>query len=62
MNVIEALNSRTSIRAFKSDPVSRETIFKIMEAAIRSPSWANTQPWEIYVAAGEALGRPPARL
>lgn len=57
MNVIEALNSRTSIRAFRPDPVSRETILKIMEAAIRSPSWANTQPWEIYVAAGEALKR-----
>jgi nitroreductase len=57
MNVIEALNSRTSIRAFKPDPVSRETILKILQAATRSPSWANTQPWEIYVAAGEALNR-----
>ena len=57
MNVIEALNSRTSIRAFKSDPVGRETILKILEAATRSPSWANTQPWEVYVAAGEALNR-----
>ena len=57
MNVVEALNSRTSIRAFKPDPVSRETILKILEAATRSPSWANTQPWEIYVAAGEALNR-----
>ena len=57
MNVIEALDSRTSIRAFRPDPVSRETILKITGAAIRSPSWANTQPWEIYVAAGEALNR-----
>jgi nitroreductase len=57
MNVVEALNSRTSIRAFKPDPASRETILKILEAAMRSPSWANTQPWEIYVAAGEASER-----
>ena len=57
MNVIEALNSRTSIRAFKPDPVRRETILKILEAATRSPSWANTQPWEVHVAAGEALER-----
>ncbi len=28
-----------------------------MEAALRAPSWANTQPWEIYVAGGEALER-----
>jgi len=57
MNVIEALESRTSIRAFKPDPVSRETILKILQAATRSPSWANTQPWEVFVAAGEALNR-----
>jgi nitroreductase len=57
MNVIEALGARTSIRAFKPDPVSRDAILKIMQAATRSPSWANTQPWEIFVAAGEALER-----
>jgi nitroreductase len=57
MNVIDALYTRTSIRAFKPDPIGRETIHKIMEAATRSPSWANTQPWEIYVAAGDALER-----
>ena len=28
-----------------------------MEAALRAPSWANTQPWEIYVAGGEVLNR-----
>jgi nitroreductase len=27
----------------------------IMEAANRTASWANTQPWEIFVAAGEPL-------
>ena len=62
MNVIEALESRTSIRAFKPDPVSRETILKILQAATRSPSWANTQPWEIYVAAGEALNTLQKRI
>ena len=57
MDVIEALKSRVSIRAFTPQPVSKETVLKIMEAATRAPSWANTQPWEIYVAAGEALER-----
>ncbi len=56
MNVIDALNARFTCRAFKSDPVSRETMVQILEAANRAPSWGNTQPWDIYVAAGEVLG------
>jgi nitroreductase len=57
MNVTDALNSRYSTRAFKPEPVDRETIQNILEAAIRAPSWANTQPWEIFVAGGEVLNR-----
>lgn len=57
MNVVEALAARMSIRAFKPDKVSKDTIDKILEAATRSPSWANTQPWEIYVASGDVLER-----
>jgi len=57
MDTIDALNSRYCCRAFKPDPVSKETVLKIIKAATRAPSWANTQPWEIYVAAGEVLER-----
>lgn len=55
MNVIDALNSRFTCRAFKADPVDKDTVTKIMEAANRTPSWGNTQPWDIYVAAGVVL-------
>ena len=57
MDVVEALNTRFTTRAFKSDPIDRRTLEKVLEAALRSPSWANTQPWEIYVAGGEVLNR-----
>ena len=57
MNTIDALHSRHTCRAFKPDPVKKETVLKVIEAATRAPSWANTQPWEIYVAAGEVLER-----
>jgi len=57
MDVVEALNTRFTCRAFKADPVDRSTLEKIMEAALRSPSWANTQPWEVYVAGGEVVNR-----
>ena len=55
MNVIDALNSRYTCRAFKQDPVAQDTVIKILEAANRTPSWGNTQPWNLYVAAGELL-------
>jgi len=57
MDVIDALNTRYTVRAFKPDPVERGTLEEVMEAALRSPSWANTQPWEIYVAGGDELNR-----
>jgi nitroreductase len=57
MDIIDALNSRFTVRAFKPDPIDRGTLEKLIEAALRAPSWANTQPWEVYVAGGEALDR-----
>ena len=57
MNVLDALNGRYTVRAFKSDPIDKNTLRKILEAALRAPSWANTQPWEIAVAGGEVLNR-----
>jgi len=55
MNVSEALKKRRSCRAFKPDPVDRDTLLAILNDALHSPSWANTQPWEIFVAGGETL-------
>jgi len=55
LDVIEAIITRKSIRGFKKDPVSKETIHKILDAAIRTPSGMNTQPWEFVVAAGKEL-------
>ncbi|MBI2836270.1 MAG: nitroreductase [Chloroflexi bacterium] len=55
MDIVEAVNARKSIRAFKLDPVPRAILEKIAESAIRAPSWGNTQPWDIVIAAGEKL-------
>jgi nitroreductase len=57
MDVTEALNNRHSVRAYLPDPISRDTLEEIFTAALRSPSWANTQPWEVYVAGGDILER-----
>jgi len=55
MNVTEALNSRHTCRFFTPEPLAQETVIRILEAANRTPSWANTQPWEIFVAGGAEL-------
>ena len=55
MRVDEAITSRRSVRAFKSDPVPRETVAHILEVASRAPSGTNIQPWYVHVLTGDAL-------
>jgi nitroreductase len=55
MNIYEALTARRSVRAYTDKPVEREKLLRILEAAARTPSWGNSQPWEVYVASGAAL-------
>lgn len=55
MDVGDALRARRTVRAFLDRPVPRETIEAILADALHTPSWANTQPWEIFVAGGEIL-------
>jgi len=57
MDVIEAILARHSVRDFSSRPVPEETVMKILETALRSPSGGNSQPWEVFVAAGATLER-----
>ena len=49
MNVSDAILKRTSIRKWKSIPVEKEKIVKVLEAGRRAPSWGNSQPWRFIV-------------
>jgi nitroreductase len=53
MSLEEAILGRTSVRAFRPDPVPRELIEDILRRAARAPSGTNVQPWKIHVVAGE---------
>lgn len=55
MDIVEAIQQRKSVRAFKPDHVPKETLRELIELALRAPSWANTQPWEFAVVTGEKL-------
>lgn len=53
IDVLKAIKERKSIRAFKPDPVSKEKLLELLEIAQRAPSGTNTQPWHVYLCAGE---------
>jgi nitroreductase len=55
MDVKEAINQRRSIRAYKKDPVPETVLRSILETALRSASWANSQPWHFYIVTGKKL-------
>jgi nitroreductase len=55
MEIVEAIRTRKSIRAFKPDPIKKEIVKEILEIATRAPSGTNTQPWELFILAGEVL-------
>lgn len=57
MTVTEAVATRMSARAFTDQPVDPALLRRILEAARRSPSGGNVQPWHITVLAGPELAR-----
>lgn len=65
MDTIECIRTRFSVRKFKPEPVARELLEDIIDAATRSPSYKNTQPWEVVVLSGagkEALSKRMVEL
>jgi nitroreductase len=53
MDFFETMESRISQRAFLPKKVEKATLERILRAANRSPSYMNTQPWEVFVVTGK---------
>jgi len=53
MDLIEGIETRRSIRAFKDKIIPEDVLNKILKAASNSPSYTNTQPWEVAVVCGK---------
>ncbi len=49
MDILEGIRARRSIRKYKPDPVSIQDLKKVLEAVQWSPSWTNSQCWELVV-------------
>jgi nitroreductase len=54
MDAIDAIQRRTSVRRYRSEPVPRETIELLLECAVRAPNHKLTEPWRFAVLTGEA--------
>jgi nitroreductase len=57
MELQEAVLGRRSIRQFLPRPVPDELIRDLIAKSLWSPSWGNTQPWEIVVGTSESLAK-----
>ena len=55
--VDDAIMSRHSVRAFRSDPVSIEMVREILFVSSHGANSANMQPWRVYVVTGDARQR-----
>lgn len=54
-DMLEWLRSRRSVRTFSNEPVEREVLVRILEAAITAPSSTNRQPWRFAVVRAAAM-------
>jgi len=53
MDAVECIRTRRSIRKFRPDPVPRDLLLDVINTAIWSPSYKNSQPWEVAVVSGQ---------
>jgi nitroreductase len=58
ISLFEAIYSQRQFIRYKPDPVPREAIERIIDAAIRAPNGGNRQPWEFIVVTDRDLIRP----
>lgn len=68
MDILEAIQTRRSIKQFADRPVTRAEIERLLDAFVQAPNHRMTEPWHFYVlgpgarrAFGEALGARKAR-
>ena len=48
-DIYEVMNTQRAVRQWTDEPVSRETITRVIEAATKAPSGSNLQPWAFVV-------------
>src|SRR6478672_3537455 len=57
MDAIAAIRRPTSVRRFRPDPTSRQTLATLRECAVRAPNHKLTEPWRFAVLTDAARDR-----
>ena len=56
MDFDEVIAKRRSARDFTAEPISKDVLMDVVRQAPNARRrWANSQPWKVYIATGEAL-------
>lgn len=53
MDLYDAIKNRRSHRLYRPEPVPREVLQRVLEAALWAPSGTNLQPWDLTVLTGK---------
>lgn len=61
-SVRDAVFTRHSARDFEKRPIPENKLQELMKDALRSPSWKNSQPWQLHVVTGKTRDRLAAKL
>ena len=51
----ELMKERHSARKFQKKQIPEDILKQIISTSLLSPSWCNSQPWNIYVASGNTI-------
>ncbi len=54
--------ARASKRAFRPEPIARDTLVRMFAAAQQAPSWCNVQPWRVVVTEPPKTGELAAAM
>jgi nitroreductase len=55
MELFEAIHGRMTVKKLKPDPLPRETIEKLLSAAVQAPNHHKVRPWRFAVLTGDGL-------
>jgi coenzyme F420-0:L-glutamate ligase/coenzyme F420-1:gamma-L-glutamate ligase len=55
LNLFDIIKNRRSVKEYSPKEVSKEVLFRILEAGTRAPSAHNAQPWRFIVIRNSAL-------
>ena len=62
MDALEVIHKRRSVREYRPDPIPKEMIEKLIDAARWAPSGNNVQPWEFIAVMDPEIRRRLAEI